>query len=126
MRMDNPNADEQPAAVVQNQSDLHADGGYYEFQGILYGGVESSFIIVDAAPGQGVRLHSHPYAEIFIVQAGSATYTVGTTTLEVSAGQIVIAPANVPHKFINTGTDQLKQVDIHASKQFITTWLEDV
>ena len=84
-----------------------------------------SFILVDMQPGEGVRLHKHPYKEIFIIQEGTATYTVGTTTLEAQAGQIIIAPADTPHKFVNSGEGQLRQVDIHLSQRFITEWLED-
>jgi mannose-6-phosphate isomerase-like protein (cupin superfamily) len=71
-----------------------------------------------------VRLHQHPYEEIFIIQEGSSSFTIGDQTLEAHAGQIVIAPANVPHRFVNTGKVQLKQIDIHVSKVIITEWLE--
>lgn len=75
--------------------------------------------------GEGVRLHQHPYQEIFIIQEGVATYTVGTTTLQARAGQIIIAEGNTPHKFVNSGEGRLRQVDIHLSKRFITQWLEE-
>jgi mannose-6-phosphate isomerase-like protein (cupin superfamily) len=54
-----------------------------------------------------------------------ATYRVGTTTLQARAGQIIIAEANTPHKFVNSGEGRLRQVDIHLSKRFITQWLEE-
>ncbi|HYA99319.1 MAG TPA: hypothetical protein VED37_03800 [Ktedonobacteraceae bacterium] len=41
------------------------------------------------------------------------------------AGQIAIVPAGVPHKFVNSGSGRLLQVDIHHSPRFITHWLED-
>jgi mannose-6-phosphate isomerase-like protein (cupin superfamily) len=50
---------------------------------------------------------------------------VGTTTLEARARQIIIVPADTPHKFVNSGEGKLRQVDIHLSKRFITEWLED-
>ena len=96
-----------------------------EFEGYLHGDTDVSFILVDMPPGEGVRLHKHPYKEIFIIQEGAATYTVGTATLEARAGQIIIAPANTPHKFVNSGEGKLQQVDIHLSKRFITEWLEN-
>jgi quercetin dioxygenase-like cupin family protein len=110
--------------TILNRNDLPLDGTSREFEGYLYGGANVTFILVDAAPGEGPRLHSHPYEEVFIVQEGTATYTVGDETLEVKAGQIVVLPAGVPHKFVNSGAGQLKQVDIHTNKQFITHWLE--
>ena len=65
------------------------------------------------------------YKEIFIIQEGVATFTVGCATLEAHAGQIIIVPADVPHKFMNLSDRQLKQIDIHVNKEFITEWLED-
>jgi mannose-6-phosphate isomerase-like protein (cupin superfamily) len=75
-------------------------------------------------PGDGVRLHRHPYAEIFIVQEGSATYRVGEETLGVEAPRTLIVPGGVAHGFTNTGAGRLKQVDIHVSPRFVTEWLE--
>ena len=111
--------------VILNKDELHRDGSNYEFEGYLYGDTGVSFIWLDLPPGEGPRLHKHPYAEVFIVQEGQATYTVGANVLEVHAGQVVIAPPNVPHKFTNSGAGPLRQVDIHLSKQFITEWLEN-
>jgi mannose-6-phosphate isomerase-like protein (cupin superfamily) len=86
-----------------------------KFEGYRYADVNVSFFLVDTPPGTGPVLHTHPYEEVFVVQEGEATYTVGDDTIEVSAGQIVVAPANVPHKFVNSGTGPLRQVDIHPS-----------
>jgi quercetin dioxygenase-like cupin family protein len=108
-----------------SREELRQDGASYEFEGRLFGETNISFILVDVPPGGGPRLHSHPYQEIFIVQEGQATYTLGATTLEVKAGNVVIAPPDVPHKFINSGEGRLRQVDIHLSGQMITKWLED-
>ena len=107
------------------KEELPFDGFTWEFQGYQYGDTNVSFIIVEAQPGEGVKLHSHPYEEVFIVQEGQATYTVGNNTMQVRAGQIVIAPPHVPHKFVNSGTTMLRQVDIHVSPRFITTWYDE-
>ena len=111
--------------IVINRDELRRDENSYEFEGYQYGDTSISFILVDMPPGGGPRLHSHPYAEVFIVQEGQATYTIGSATLEVKAGQIAIVPPGLPHKFINSGVGPLRQVDIHLSKQMITKWLED-
>lgn len=110
---------------VVNKDELPNSGNTSEFEGYLHGDIDISFLLVDMQPGEGVRLHKHPYQEIFIIQEGVATYTVGTTTLEARAGQIILAPADTPHKFINSGEGKLRQVDIHLSKRFITWWLEE-
>ena len=76
-------------------------------------------------PGGTIRLHKHPYKEIFIIQEGTSTFTVGTETLVAQAGQVIIVPAEMPHKFANLSDKPLKQVDIHVNKEFITDWLEE-
>ncbi len=87
----------------------------HKFEGYRFGDVSVSFFLVDSPPGSGAGLHKHPYEEIFVVQEGDATFTVGDATIEVSGGQIVVVPAGVPHKFINSGSEPLRQVDIHPS-----------
>ena len=88
----------------------------HKFEGHRYGDVDVSFFLVDSPPGGGGPvLHTHPYEEIFVTLEGEATFTVGDATIEVSAGQIVVAPTGVPHKFVNSGTGPLRQVDIHPS-----------
>ncbi len=85
------------------------------FEGYRYGDVDVSFFLVESPPGGGAVLHTHPYEEIFVTLEGEATFTVGDATIEVGAGQIVVAPAGVPHKFVNSGSEPLRQVDIHPS-----------
>jgi mannose-6-phosphate isomerase-like protein (cupin superfamily) len=82
-------------------------------------------MVVDAPPGGGPKLHRHPYEEVFIVQEGTATFTAGDETVEVKDGQVIVVPAGVAHKFVNSGEERLRQVDIHASDRFVTEWLEN-
>ena len=111
--------------TILNKDELYHYGNTYEFQGYQHGDATVSFIWVDVPPGGGPRLHRHPYEEVFIIQEGVATFTIGTTILEAKAGQIAVVPPGTPHKFINSGEGPLRQVDIHASPKFITEWLED-
>lgn len=106
---------------------ISRDGnGYpYRFQGGEYGGVAISFFIVQTAPGRGPSLHVHPYQEVFVLQEGQATFTIGDSTIEVSDGHVVVAPANVPHKFKNSGAEPLQMITIHPSTEIIQEWLED-
>ena len=83
-----------------------------------------SVIVVDAPPGGGPKLHRHPYEEVFVIQEGSVTFMVGGETIEAKGGQVVVVPAGVAHKFTNSGTGRLRQVDVHASDKFVTEWLE--
>jgi mannose-6-phosphate isomerase-like protein (cupin superfamily) len=59
-----------------------------------------------------------------VVQEGTATFTAGDDVIEATGSQVVVMPAGVAHKFVNTGAGRLLQVDIHASDHFVTEWLE--
>ena len=109
---------------IINMADLAHSETAYEFEGYQHdAGV--SFIVIDAPPGSGPKLHRHPYEEVFVVQEGSATFTAGDDIIEASGGQVVVVRAGVAHKFVNSGAGRLRQIDIHASDRFITEWLED-
>src|SRR5690606_15958614 len=71
--------------------------------------------------GTGPRLHVHPYDETFILVEGSARFFVGDTTLEASAGEVVLGPAGIPHRFENLGPGRLQTIDIHHSPRWIQT-----
>jgi mannose-6-phosphate isomerase-like protein (cupin superfamily) len=111
-------------AEVIDRMQLRADGTTREFEGYKHGEVGCCFILVNGEPGSGPRLHRHPYAEVFVVQEGRATFTVDGTTIDAEAGQVVVVQPGEAHKFVNTGDGTLKQIDIHASERFITEWLE--
>ena len=80
-------------------------------------------IFVDAQPGQGPKLHRHPYVELLIVLEGIATFDDGSSKREVSAGEMAVVDAGEAHAFINSGEGRLRQIDIHLSPRFITEWL---
>lgn len=95
-----------------------------EFQGGAHGvGLSVVFYATDEIGG-GPRLHSHPYPETFIIRMGRARFTLGDETIVAEAGQILIAPAGMPHKFENLGPGRLETTDIHLAGHFATTWLE--
>ena len=105
------------------QSELPEDVISRDFVGEQYGGVGACVIFVDAGPGQGPRLHRHPYVEILIVLEGTATFDDGASKQVVHAGEIAVVDVNQPHGFVNSGQSRLKQIDIHLSPRFITEWL---
>ena len=111
-------------AVVINRNQLEPDGNGYLFHGKEHGGTSVSFIYVDNEPGGGPRLHQHGYDEVFVILEGNVTFTVGGEEVKASAGDVVVGPANVPHKFVNDGPGALRQVDIHATDHIVTEWLE--
>ena len=116
---------ERGVARILDISDLPHGETAYAFEGHHHGATNVSFFLVDAPPGSSPKLHKHPYEEVFVVQEGTVTFTTGDDVVEARGGQVVVVPSGAPHKFANSGADRLRQVNIHASKRFITEWLED-
>ena len=110
---------------VIDKDELPHSGSAHHFEGYLYGDADVSFFISETPPGKGPSLHTHPYAEVFIVQEGELTFTVGEDTVEATGGQIVVAPAGTPHKFTNSGTGRARHLDIHTRGRMDTEWLEE-
>lgn len=75
--------------------------------------------------GAGPPLHIHPYDEVFIVRSGHARFQVGRQTTDAEAGDILVAPANTPHKFTNIGPGRLETTDIHLNDRWIQTNLDE-
>lgn len=111
--------------MVVNKQELPGSETSRQFEGYLYYEGNVSFFISETPPMRGPSLHKHPYQEIFVVLDGQLTCTVGDAAIEAAAGQIVIVPADTPHKFINSGSTVARHVDIHASAKMITTWLDE-
>ncbi|MGB9475804.1 MAG: cupin domain-containing protein [Candidatus Udaeobacter sp.] len=112
-----------PAMSFMNLQQLPFVGMSYEFVGETEGAPFSAYI-VDAKPGQGPPLHTHPYVEVAFTFEGCAIITVDNEIRDVKAGGIVVIPANTPHRFVNSGDTVLRQIDVHASPQFIQTNLK--
>jgi mannose-6-phosphate isomerase-like protein (cupin superfamily) len=87
-------------------------------------GASVSFFLSTHAPGEGPRLHRHPYEETFILLAGQATFTVGDESLNPAPGHVLIVPPNTPHKFVNSGETRLQQVSIHSAPEMVQEDLE--
>jgi quercetin dioxygenase-like cupin family protein len=87
-------------------------------------GASVSLIFDHSEPGQGPRLHRHPYDETWVVLEGDLTFQLHDDRLRVGPGDIVIAPAEAPHKFTNDGRARANLLCIHASPTFRTEWLE--
>lgn len=75
-------------------------------------------------PGEGPHLHVHPYDETFIITEGRARFFVGDQVIDVAAGEVVIGPKGLPHRFENLGPGRLQTIDIHHSPRWIQTDLE--
>ncbi len=108
------------AIPVIQQSDLPN----HNLEGRAYGSAVSVIFSRTDRDGSGPRLHRHPYAETFVIRSGRALFRVGDDELVAVGGQILVAPAHVPHKFTVIGPELYEAIHIHASDVFVTEWLE--
>src|SRR5687767_2740707 len=78
--------------------------------------IDASMFITEYDEGGGPDLHLHPYPELFLVEEGFATFTVGDTEHRVEAGNIVVVPPETPHGFKNREpSGRLRVVSVHPS-----------
>ncbi|PHQ33931.1 cupin domain-containing protein [Rhodopirellula bahusiensis] len=120
---DSPNRE----PVVLHRSDWASHDQHWK--GVVQGGdigtgVTVLFYRTDEI-GVGPLWHVHPYDEMFIVRSGHALFTIGEKKVEAKAGDILLGPANVPHKYHNLGPGTLETTDIHVSDRWIQTDLDD-
>jgi mannose-6-phosphate isomerase-like protein (cupin superfamily) len=97
--------------------------GTVRFEGDAYGS-EISFFHVNTPPGTGPGLHRHPYSETWIVRSGRGRFTADGQDVEAGPGDILVVSALTPHKFLNTGSERLELICIHAAPRIIQEELE--
>jgi mannose-6-phosphate isomerase-like protein (cupin superfamily) len=84
--------------------------------------VDVSFFLNHTPPGRGADAHRHPYAEVFVLHEGEATFTVDGTAALARGGQVVVVPAGATHAFRNTGAGTLEMTSIHPVAEMVTEW----
>jgi mannose-6-phosphate isomerase-like protein (cupin superfamily) len=114
---------QEPRGHIVPFDDLEHTEHAHEFVGAEHGEVPFSVILVHSQPGVGPKLHRHPYAEVFIVESGTATFSIGDETIVVEGGHVVVSPRGEAHGFTNSGRGELRVTAIHGSSRFDTEWL---
>ena len=77
--------------------------------------------IVVLEPGQGVGSHRHEAEDdSFLVLEGTLSLTVGADGRELQAGPgtFVLVPAGTPHAIANTGSTDVRLLNVHAPGGF--------
>ncbi|NJM81264.1 MAG: cupin domain-containing protein [Tabrizicola sp.] len=113
--------------VIINRSDWALDDRLWRgnIQGQDFGVDVTVLFYATEEVGKGPRLHVHPYDEVFIIRTGRALFTIGDQKIEAEAGQILVGPAGLPHKFANLGPGILETIDIHLNPAWVQTNLDD-
>lgn len=93
-------------------------------EGSCFGLDHLTLVLGETAPGHSIPLHRHTYEEVFIVHSGRGTYVVGEEVVEAAAGEVVLIPSGVPHKFTNHGEVTLYHTAVHSTGTFAMEVLE--
>lgn len=101
-----------------------SDPGNFLFRGGDHGATMCIFA-VEFKPGQGPRLHRHPYEEVFVVLDGVARFTVDGRQHDVESGNVVVVPPTAPHRFVNAGEGRLRVTSVQPRPTVETEWLEE-
>jgi quercetin dioxygenase-like cupin family protein len=112
-----------PMGTIIDFDALDHEAHSHEFVGAEHGDTPFSVILVHSRPGIGPKLHRHPYAEVFIVEAGQATFRIGDESIVVEGGHVVVSPPGEAHGFTNTAAGELRLTAIHGASRFNTEWL---
>ncbi len=69
---------------------------------------EVQVVLLAFSPGQGLKEHTTPVDVFFHVIEGTAEIQVGEETKEVSEGNIVMSPKDIPHNVRNASEEDSK------------------
>ncbi len=103
---------------VTRVSDLPHRGVSRRFVGAEHGGIPLSIYFVEAERRRGPGPHTHPYAEVVLVQSGRGRWTVEGETFEAGPGDLVVVEAGEVHAFEAIGNEPLVQLDLHLAPDF--------
>jgi len=112
--------------IVLTTADLASGVTAERFDGATHGaGIGVSFFVNHTPPGRGPDAHRHPYAEVFVLLDGEATFEVDGRPVTARGGQIVVVPPRAWHGFKNAGARTLEMLSIHDTAEMETEWQED-
>lgn len=114
---------EQPRPVRLDLAELAVSPTAFLFEGHRRAGVDASMFVTRTPPGRAVELHTHPYAETFLLLEGRGRWTFGDETVELEPEQLLVVPPDTPHGFRNVGDVPLLVVSVHERGTLRQTWL---
>lgn len=114
---------ERPRAGTFDLAELAVGPTAALFEGHSRAGVDHCMFVTRTPPGAAVELHVHPYAETFLLLAGSGRWTAGEEVVELAPEQLLVVAPDTPHGFRNIGDVPLLVVSVHERGTLRQTWL---
>jgi mannose-6-phosphate isomerase-like protein (cupin superfamily) len=93
-------------------------------EGYKHGLSATSVIITKTAPQGGPPLHSHHSEEIHVLPHCSMAYVMGSDTFTVEGPCVIKIPPELPHTFMNRGTEAVRLVCFFPAGDFWTNYEE--
>jgi quercetin dioxygenase-like cupin family protein len=90
------------------------------------GSGHSAVVYFEIEPGNRLAEHTDSAEEILYVVAGDAEARVGDERRRLSAGDLAVIPAMVPHGVVNVGSETVKVVGFFSESEIISTFNEPV
>jgi quercetin dioxygenase-like cupin family protein len=90
------------------------------------GSADSAAVYFEIEPGNRLAEHTDSAEEILYVIAGDAEAQVGDERGRLSAGELAVIPAMVPHAVANAGSETVKIVGFFSQSEVISTFNESV
>jgi quercetin dioxygenase-like cupin family protein len=88
------------------------------------GASDSGVVYFELEPGKRLARHTDSAEEILYIVAGTAEAEVGGEHGNVSAGDLAVIPAMVPHALRNLGDDTVKVVGFFADATIVSEFEE--
>ena len=86
-------------------------------------GTKSTAVVYfEVEPGHRLGTHTDSAEELLLILGGTAEVSVGDEQGQVSAGEMALAPAMVPHSVRNVGDETLRVVGFFSSSTNMATF----
>jgi quercetin dioxygenase-like cupin family protein len=111
---------EMPEAGYENDPTMRATAAF-PFSAAT-GTKNTAVVYFEVEPGHRLGTHTDSAEEILLILAGEAEATVGDESGRVSAGEMAVVPAMVPHALRNVGDETLRVVGFFSSSTVMSTF----
>jgi quercetin dioxygenase-like cupin family protein len=90
------------------------------------GSSDSAVVYFEVEPGDRLVRHTDSAEEVLYIVAGEAEAEVGDERGRLTAGDLAVIPALVPHGLVNVGTETVKVVGFFSASEIISSFDEPV
>ncbi len=111
---------ELPEAGYENDPTMRAKANF-PFSAAT-GNKNTAVVYFEIEPGHRLGTHTDSAEEILLILEGEAEATVGDEQGRVSAGEMAVVPAMVPHALRNVGDETVRVVGFFSSSTVMSTF----